>query len=118
MTDNTAINGATVVADGLSIIDNIAIKGYMGQFNGIQDDANTPNINIYPNPFSGYLSLKSSTPLKLITIYDVTGKLVVQQNATNGSIQTINTESLSNGYYFLRVVDSNGNASTIKTVKQ
>lgn len=118
MTDNISIGGNEVTSDGISKIDNINIQGLMGQLNGIESDLNNLQVNIFPNPFSGYLSLKSSTPLKLITIYDVTGKLLMHQEVSNGGVQTINTESLSSGYYFVRVVDSNGNASTIKTVKQ
>ncbi|WP_170830003.1 M6 family metalloprotease domain-containing protein [Williamwhitmania taraxaci] len=76
------------------------------------------SINCYPSPFSNNLNISSQGPLKSITIYDLTGKIIVYQTATGENIQTVNTSALSNGYYLVKVVDANGIATTIKTVKQ
>ena len=72
----------------------------------------------YPAPFSDNINIKSQSPLKFVQIYDLTGKLLINQTASGETIQTVNTEALASGYYLVRVIDTNNIATTIKTIKQ
>jgi len=72
----------------------------------------------YPSPFNSNLKISSQSPLKSIMIYDMTGKLMIYHEASKETIQTVITEALTSGYYLVKVIDANNNASTIKAVKQ
>ncbi|MFT2008582.1 PQQ-dependent sugar dehydrogenase [Pontibacter sp. 13R65] len=83
------------------------------------------NIQLYPNPFSEQLTVRfteASEEVQAVLIYDMTGRLVYQQT---GLIQVFGSElhvnlresKLRPGFYVLRLLDSQGNASTIKIQK-
>ncbi len=114
---NGALSGIALT----NITENTTTKVVTFSFTKSTTDAEittASSINCYPSPFSDNLNISSQGPLKSITIYDLTGKIIVYQTATGENIQTVNTSALSNGYYLVKVVDANGIATTIKTVKQ
>jgi endonuclease I len=63
----------------------------------------TETFSIYPNPTNGdivYIQSKNNTEISVARIYDITGKLVVQQaNPTN----EINVQGLQRGLYILHL---------------
>lgn len=68
--------------------------------------ANAPENDffLYPNPFSESLHLKSSHPIKRITLLDLHGKeLLSSVNSDDSTIRHMNTEILSAGLYLLRI---------------
>jgi hypothetical protein len=76
------------------------------------DNINISNeINIYPNPFSIGTTIKF--PKEMIKaelyIYDMTGKLVRQINKIFRSDYFVKRESLSDGIYFVRIVECGRN---------
>jgi hypothetical protein len=54
------------------------------------------NIQIYPNPTSDFITIKTDHKIDSYTIYDVTGKKIMQ-TAEN----TIDLRSFTNGIYLL-----------------
>ena len=67
-------------------------------------------LRVYPNPLmkDNQLNLKFATNITAkIYMYDVTGKLAVMDEIDNVDRQQINTSSLNNGVYFLRLVTDN-----------
>ena len=63
-------------------------------------------MKIYPNPTSGVLNIQGED-LKSIEVYNTIGQCVMMQEVNGDGIQ-LNTESLNNGIYFLRVRANDG----------
>lgn len=67
-------------------------------------------LKVYPNPLmkDNQLTVKLGTNITAkIYMYDVTGKLAITDEIDNISKKQINTSSLTNGVYFLRLVTDN-----------
>jgi len=77
------------------------------------------SINIYPNPFNQTLSIEMEENIRNgeVKIYDLVGKEVLKQKLTDIKT-TVNTSTLENGIYVLKVVSSEGNMFVGKVVKQ
>ncbi len=102
MTSNDASGaGGTVTTDGVDKIDEIYIRGE--QINGIKD-VNTDAFQISPNPASGYLKIRSDRTMNLISIYDVSGQLVLHAIA-DAKETTVDVRSLDCGIYILSITD-------------
>ena len=70
-------------------------------------------VNIYPNPFNSSASIAIDKNMVLpcrITLHDVTGRKVYQQDGINSSTATINKGNLNTGMYILELSDSKGNS--------
>lgn len=79
------------------------------------DDFSSEDFSVYPNPVKDVLTLRSSTSVDQIEVYDVLGKLVL--NKTPNSISpTVNMSDLNSGVYFLKVTIDN-QSKTIKIIK-
>ncbi len=63
-------------------------------------------LKIYPNPTSGILNIQGED-MKSIEVYNTIGQCVMTQEVNGNDIQ-LNTESLNNGIYFLRVRTNDG----------
>jgi hypothetical protein len=74
-------------------------------------------LNIYPNPTSGIVTISSTQTIANIEVFDVTGKLVYnQQNNNHQSNLEINLSALSNGIYFINTQNKFGGISKSKLV--
>jgi Secretion system C-terminal sorting domain len=65
---------------------------------------------VYPNPLKkdNQLNLKFGSNITAkIYIYDVTGKLAISDKIENANKKQINTSSITNGVYFLKLVTDN-----------
>ena len=71
----------------------------------------------------GVINLKSNVSnhlLKDVTVYDMTGKLVLEQSNVNveiGNITKIDISNFANGVYVVNAIDEKGNSITKKLVK-
>ena len=71
--------------------------------NSLSDDA---EVQIYPNPTKGSVQLKfNHNPAagSLITIFDITGKIVYQAHAVS-KVQFLNLNGNPQGLYFIKIV--------------
>jgi Metallo-peptidase family M12B Reprolysin-like/Secretion system C-terminal sorting domain/Bacterial pre-peptidase C-terminal domain/Fibronectin type III domain len=70
---------------------------------------NQPKFSIYPNPTSDKVNINITGVKDRATaqVFDLTGKVVRQENITNGN-NAINVQTLHSGVYFVKVVDTNG----------
>ncbi len=75
-------------------------------------------MNLFPNPTEGQLNvwLEGMANKAQIRIYDIMGKLVMQQQAVNALTQ-LNVSKLAAGVYMVNVNDGKGTKSA-KFVKQ
>ena len=74
----------------------------------------TSKSQIYPNPSEGIFNLVSATTPQNISVYDQTGKLLINLTP-NQSITTLDLSKTSNGIYFIQVKTKDG-IETIKAV--
>ncbi|MCF8429828.1 MAG: T9SS type A sorting domain-containing protein [Bacteroidia bacterium] len=74
-------------------------------------------LSIYPNPTSGLITISSTQTIANIEVFDVTGKLVYnQQNNNHQTNLEINLSALSNGIYFINAQNNFGGISKSKLV--
>ena len=80
---------------------------------------------IYPNPTGGTLTVESASPIREITVYDLSGRVmmtvecgvaVVETGLAPSLRQDINVSSLQNGLYLLKAVTDSG-VQTARFVK-
>lgn len=74
-------------------------------------------VKAYPNPVITELKVQLPQGSWTLRITDVTGKALVQQQASS-RLQTINMAKLAPGTYFLETIDGHGEKSIQKIVKQ
>ncbi len=80
---------------------------------GIGD--NSPlNFSICPNPTSGILNIQSDTPISQIEVYNLLGQLVV----SNNNKKVIDISNVSQGIYFIKIMDEKGTIGTQKVLKK
>lgn len=80
-------------------------------WNGISLESD--DIVLYPNPTTGMIHITHDTQIKEIMIYDMVGKLIIQQNCQGQSSSDINLSHLPNGVYHVKVEGYN----SIKVIK-
>lgn len=75
-------------------------------------NANAQNINVYPNPTAGLITIDGE-PAQSIEVYNLTGQKVATCNTCN----TINLENTSTGIYLLKATTTSG-TSVQKIIKE
>jgi PKD repeat protein len=82
------------------------------------NEIESSRLQLFPNPATDKLvmSLDASEKMNAIRIYNLQGKLVQAQNASNASVALIDIQTLSNGEYIIEAV-SNTNVYHKKFVK-
>ncbi len=78
---------------------------------GINEFNSNIAMNLSPNPASDYLSITCSSGIERIEIRDVTGRLIITENA-NGSLIIIDTSLLSNGFYTVTALGKYGSTNS------
>ncbi len=71
------------------------------------------NTKVFPNPFTNRLRIESETNFKTMVLYDVLGKQIINQPFVN----EVNTSTLSQGVYFLHLIDNEGTKVVKKVIK-
>lgn len=89
----------------------------IGQLYALQSSCSTTSIpeqqllsiNLYPNPVRQELTIEATIPLTgaRVTIYNILGQLVSQQELKGGLLTTINFSDKAPGSYIVKVQDSN-----------
>jgi len=69
-------------------------------------------INIYPNPFEDFIIIESSLQIIELRMYDMQGRLVLQQKEN-----VISTIGLNSGLYTLVIIDGKQKTETSKIIK-
>jgi hypothetical protein len=75
------------------------------------DDFNTSNFNLYPNPSNSIVqvNLQNSTDtIQKITIFDVLGKSIKTLDTIDSNSYTIDVSNFSKGIYFIEITTDNG----------
>ncbi|WP_417854266.1 M43 family zinc metalloprotease [Xanthomarina gelatinilytica] len=79
----------------------------------VSDFILTDSISIYPNPTTNVLHIKNtnSNVPDSYTVYNMLGQVVLSKNIANESDLSVNTTSLSNGMYFIKIVKDSSQVS-------
>ena len=67
------------------------------------DEFIVTNFTIYPNPAIDNITITGAVPFESIRIYDITGRLVLEQTVEAQITRTISIASIKTGMYFIRV---------------
>ena len=111
-------NGSTVAIGAPFNQGNGPVSGHVRVFDlssvmGL-DDNSLLDFSVYPSPTSGVLNIESKTTITQIEIYNQLGQLVL----SNSNQRTIDISSVSQGLYFVKIMDENGGFGTQKVVKK
>jgi hypothetical protein len=74
----------------------------------------TVTVQVYPNPNKGEFHLLATSDMATITIVDLNGKKVLEQNAIGN--ETTIFSNLKRGIYLIHVTLTNGATATAKLV--
>lgn len=99
----TDANGCQAGAQLLIIVEQCA---------GLSDQSNT-SIEVFPNPNSGFFTIKGADINSLLKIMDLNGKLIYKSLANSSTI-LVDVPQVSNGFYYLEIVNPSGNAQRTK----
>ena len=81
-------------------------------------DVTKPYISLYPNPVNSTLTVKTTQNniIDNITLFDISGRVILVKKGTNSVSEKINLSSLSNGSYFIKISTDSGEV-TKKIIK-
>jgi len=84
---------------------------------GTSSSSSEKVFSIYPNPASGYVNVKANSVQNdaVIAIYDLNGRMVVNQSIQNANTTQININGLATGVYVVKI-NSNGKSQTEKLI--
>lgn len=71
---------------------------------GISENAINSPLYIYPNPARSIINIETSEPIKMISIIDLTGKVICNESNTN----QLNLPDLQNGLYLIKIETATG----------
>lgn len=132
----TGSNGSSANIDGITIQQSIgqpySTSGYysneVGYRPGFQQLTNftlevlelpvTVSLNMYPNPATYSVNMVSSEVLDnaLISVKDISGKLILEESLTDFKTYKMNCESWLNGIYLITLSDRKNNRHTSKLI--
>ena len=98
-------------------IDNLQLIGYDASDNTTFtiDDLDDFTLNLYPNPVKNTATITASETVEMIRIYDITGRMVKQENP-NKTEFSLDVADLSKGAYIVKLSVGNKEA-TAKLIK-
>lgn len=86
---------------------------------GVGENNSASPINIYPNPASGSFSVNNISAGNIITVADISGRVVYSATQTQSGVATISTENWAKGFYTVQVNDpQNGIVMSEKLIVQ
>jgi len=77
------------------------------------------SFNLYPNPAKSKLNIdfKNNNPASLgVSIYDLSGRVVLEQEYANQSKVAINLSNLSVGTYIVNIKDNETNSNAVRRI--
>lgn len=93
-------------------IDYVKVTGQ--HLTAVNENAAT-TVGVYPNPASSQVSFTLDSDAQ-VSVFDMTGRMVREMNATAGEAQ-LNVSELENGVYFVNFLYANGTTAVAKFVK-
>jgi hypothetical protein len=113
MTSNLDSNGTELVAGGISKVDDIIVTGQTAS--GINDNALSGTISIFPNPCSDFINIESEKPVSRIEVYSIGSEKVIDQ-AVNSTSALIKLKGIAPGRYFVVIHSDGNNRKSVKSL--
>ncbi len=79
----------------------------------VEDENNSANISIYPNPANGILNLNTTEEINSLAIYDLMGNMI-EENLIENNNNQLDISFLHCGDYYISVNYANGKKGTVK----
>jgi uncharacterized repeat protein (TIGR02543 family) len=100
----------------ISLNNNKEITANFSEVNGIDEQAPF-ELQLFPNPFTTFINIKSSELIEKVTITNLQGQELMVVKLTGSQQSIINTVSLTNGIYLITLHHKNGDKTIRKMVK-
>lgn len=114
--DNTSINVTSTTATISIPAGQFLVYGnQLPSLNTDQFDV-MGNVNLYPNPASGYFTINMAT--SKVLVYSLTGQLVKSFESGQPESFQFNISDLNTGLYLVKAIDENSHEKTMKLIKQ
>jgi hypothetical protein len=88
----------------LVVTNGIGNKAYYGNVLLNTSNFEEFSVNVYPNPVTTDLHIKSVEPIKSIKVYTINGKQILQTLKT----RSVDVSKLQTGFYFIEIVSQKG----------
>ncbi|MBD8084499.1 WD40/YVTN/BNR-like repeat-containing protein [Chryseobacterium caseinilyticum] len=106
-------NGGICYSGGINMTTTKSIMYKLDLSNFLKtQESKTENEGVYPNPTKGEIYIKSKKEIITASIYDLTGRLLIQSKEKN-----IDTSPLASGIYFLKIKFQDGTYSSEKIIR-
>ncbi len=83
---------------------------------GLREFTTAANVDIFPNPATSKVTVESTSEIKSVKVFALTGQLKLQEQV-GGNVIILDTDLLQPGIYFIEVTEKNS-VSTHKFIKQ
>lgn len=100
---------------GASVVDNGTFSKTVSTCVGIVNNSLNSNVALYPNPTNGIAKLINLEGTNNINVYNFLGQLVYT-TSTNTDNVTIDLKNQAVGTYFVKIVNANNQAKTLKLI--
>lgn len=74
-------------------------------------------ITIYPNPASDVFTIQTTNEINNISIFDVSGKKILDLPDINSTMAVVNISELKHGFYLVKITNRMGNRITTRLIK-
>lgn len=88
---------------------------FVGGFVGVSEVSRNVNVNVYPNPSSNWLVIKSESKV-YVNLIDDLGRTILTKSFSG--TETIDLTNVSNGIYFLNIIEGNNSVTKKLIVKK
>lgn len=85
---------------------------------GIEDEESNQENDIYPNPATSNVNIKSHSNMESITVYNVYGQKVMKVNNVYSDKKSLNVDNLSDGLYMLDIRNADDSRMTKQFMKK
>jgi len=83
---------------------------------GNKDEIQTNGVQIYPNPTTNFINIKSENNIKNIRITDIHGRLINDFSKIDG-FSKIDISNIKNGLYFILILFTDNSFTMVKLIK-
>ncbi len=114
ITDASSIPGTTTIV--VTAADDVTKKNYSISFiynSAINSNADKSQIQVYPTTFTNSFKVKTSDGNYTVSVFDITGKMVVEQKNVMGEVEI----SVSNPGMYIVEVEEDGKVDLFKVFK-
>jgi hypothetical protein len=113
-TDHAPLNGNNYYRLRMTDLDNTARLSNVKLLNFSKGNS----ISIYPNPATDLVTISGAGEKNTISLYDATGKLLLEQRSTGSGRDKLDISRLAKGIYIIRIVADNGTVTNSRITKQ